>query len=86
VSVGHLARIIEMSGIPTVIIAVDAFRNRLEKMRVPRLITTPHIMGRPVGLPGDVRRQRAVLLNALHLLSTAETGNTIVTIKANSIS
>ena len=70
VSVGHVARLLEASGTPTVIIAVEAFRDRLEAMRPPRLLTTPQWMGRPLGRPGDVGTQRKVLEKALELLES----------------
>lgn len=75
---GHLARLLEENGIPTVVVAVKAFRPRLEPMKVPRLLLTPHPMGRTLGAPGDRERQRATLLAALRLLETATEGGTIV--------
>jgi hypothetical protein len=78
VSVGHVARILEKSGIATVIIAIRAFRDRLEAMTVPRLVITPHLMGRPLGAPGDSDRQRASILTALELLEKAERAGTVI--------
>jgi hypothetical protein len=78
VSVGHVARLLEQAGIPTVIVAVRAFRPRMEVMQLPRLLLTPHLMGRPVGAPGDKIGQRQTLLAALELLEGAEGGGTIV--------
>jgi len=78
VSVGHVARLLEADGIPTVIIAVKAFQPRLEAMGVPRLVVTHHLMGRPVGAPGDKVGQRAVLITALRLLETARQGGAVV--------
>ena len=69
-SVGHVARLLEAAGVPTVIIAVEAFRGRLEAMGVPRLLTTPRWMGRPLGRPGDARSQRDTLDRALALFET----------------
>ena len=77
-SVGHLARIIEEAGIASVIIAVSAFRNRFEEMHVARALITPYIMGRPLGFPGDIEGQRAILMAALDLLVNAKSGRTIV--------
>jgi hypothetical protein len=71
VSVGHIARLLEEAGIPTVIIAVKAFQKRLEAMHAPRLLITPHLMGRPLGLPRDRVRQRQAIEAALDLLETA---------------
>jgi hypothetical protein len=76
--VGHIARLLEIAGIPTVIVAVKAFRPRMEVMRLPRLLLTPLPMGRPLGLAGDVERQREILLAAFELLETATKGGTVV--------
>jgi hypothetical protein len=78
VSVGHLARLIEQAGIATVVIAVRAFRSRFEEMQVARALITPYIMGRPLGFPGDIDGQRAILLAAIDLLDNATSGGTIV--------
>ena len=78
-SVGHVARLLEEAGIATVIIAADPFRPRLEVLALPRLLLTPHPMGRVLGAPGDVARQTEVLRTALRLLDEAEQGQTIVT-------
>lgn len=67
-SVGHVARVAEEAGIATVIISADAFRGRLEAMQVPRLITTPYWMGRPLGRAGDAETQRETLRAALEML------------------
>jgi hypothetical protein len=78
VSVGHLVRLLEEAGIATVIVAVRAFQPRLQAMAVPRLVTTPFLMGRPLGLPGDYQGQRRVIDVALHLLATARHNGSIV--------
>ena len=77
-SVGHLARLIEEAGIPSVIIAVRAFRSRFEEMQVARALITLYIMGRPLGFPGDIEGQRAILLAGLDLLENAKSGGTIL--------
>ncbi len=77
-SVGHVARLLEEAGIATVIVAVEAFRARLESMAVPRLLVTPHPMGRPLGPPGDHARHREVLRAALELLERGERSGTVV--------
>lgn len=69
-SVGHVARLLEEEGIPTVIVAAGAFRDRLEAMEVPRLLPTPHWMGRPLGPPGEAGTQRETLRRALDLLES----------------
>ena len=76
-SVGHLARLLEAAGIPTVAIGVAAFRPRMAAMTLPRLLVTPHLMGRPLGAPGDRARQRQTLLAALDLLERANAGGAI---------
>lgn len=75
---GHVARLLEAAGIATVVIGVAAFRDRLAAMSLPRLVVTPHLMGRPLGKPGDQARQRAVLLAAFDLLENAAQGKTVV--------
>ena len=77
-SVGHVARLLESAGIPTVIVATETFRPRIEPMSLPRLLLTPHLMGRPLGLAGDVQTQRAVLRAAFDLLESASVGGTII--------
>ena len=69
-SVGHVARVAEEAGIATVVIAAETFRDRLEALKVPRLLSTPFWMGRPLGRAGDGESQRRTLLAALELLVT----------------
>ena len=75
---GHIARELEAAGISTVIVAIRAFRDRLMAIGVPRLLTTPYPMGRPVGAPGDATSQRRVLQAALDLLENADRGGAVV--------
>jgi hypothetical protein len=70
--VGHVARLIEASGVPTVVVAVAAFEQPLKKMALPRVLLTPFLLGRPVGPVGDARTQRGVLRAALDLLESAD--------------
>ena len=77
-SVGHVARLLEEAGIATVIIAVAAFRPRMEPMTLPRLLLTQHLMGRPFGAPHNHARQRAVMDAALQLLQDASAVGAIV--------
>lgn len=76
-SVGHVARLLEDAGIATVIIASEAFEVRMRMMTLPRVLLTPHLMGRPVGPPNDRARQRACVLAALDLLDSAQTAGTV---------
>jgi len=82
VSVGHVARLLEESGIATVVVGIAAFEERMAAMHLPRLLTTPQLMGRPLGAPGDVDRQRAILRAALDRLETAERSGTVVRMPA----
>ncbi len=75
---GHLARLLEEGGIATVVVAAQPFRTRLLAMSLPRLLLTPHPMGRVLGAPGDVDRQREAVMAALELLRRATQGNTIL--------
>lgn len=76
-SVGHVAREIEATGIATVAIFVRAFRHIAEQMGVPRTVVTRHPMGRPLGAPGDTARQEAVIEAAFSLLETAGAGGAL---------
>lgn len=75
---GHLARLFEDAGTPTVIISTLAFKPRLIAMNVPRLVLTPFPMGRPIGAPGDADGQRRTLLAALELMETAPSAPALV--------
>ena len=77
-SVGHIAREIEAAGVPTVAVFVRSFRHVAEAMGVPRVVSTPHPMGRPMGAPGDAKRHTEVVRAAFDLLATAQAGGTIV--------
>lgn len=68
----------EAGGIPTVVVGVKAFRDRLAAMRVPRVIIAPHPMGRTLGAPGDNETQKKVVLAALDLLESATNPGVIV--------
>lgn len=80
VSVGHVARLAEEAGIPTVGIYVKAFAFHARNLRLARTVVTRHFMGRPLGAPGDVERHREVMRTALGLLESAEQGETLVEI------
>lgn len=69
---GLIARALEAAGIPTVTLAVS--RGQIAGTRPPRVLLTPFARGQTVGPPGDVATQRAVLRQALELLSTASPG------------
>ena len=77
VSVGHVARSIEESGIPTVTIVTKAFQHRAEEMKLPRVLAVRHPLGRPMGAANDIERQNEVLDAALALFGTATRNGTI---------
>ncbi len=78
-TVGHVARAIEAVGIPTVCVYIEAFRPDAELLKPARTLVTPHLMGRPLGLPHQREQQRAVILAALRLLETADHAPTLET-------
>jgi len=80
--VGHLARVLESAGIPTVVIGIEAFRVRLEAMKLPRLLVTPYLLGRTLGVPHDAAGQLRVVRAALRLFHEARAGGTIVEFQA----
>ena len=71
-SVGHVQRAIEASGIPTTSVYVQSFGHIPELMSLPRSVITQHPMGRPLGAPADAVRQRAVVERALSLLASPD--------------
>lgn len=76
-SVGHVARAFEEAGTPTVAVYIEAFAHYAEAMHLPRTLVAPHPMGRPLGPPGDAKRQREVVEAALGLFDTAVAGGTL---------
>lgn len=56
---------------------VTSFAHVATKLRLPRVLVTPHHMGRTIGPVGDRVRQRAVVAAALDLLVTAEGPETV---------
>ena len=77
-SVGHIARIFENAGIPTVTIACSVFASGIVPMMPPRLVLTPFPKGRPLGAPHDEETQMAVLKMALDLLGGAKNAGTVI--------
>ncbi len=70
VSVGHVQRAVEQSGIPTASVYVASFGHIPELMGLARSVITPHPMGRPLGAPGDGQRQREVVQATLGLFDS----------------
>ncbi len=75
---GHAARVLEGSGISTVVIYIRAFRHHAQHLKVPRTVVTSNLVGRTVGRVGDVEGQRNVVRNALRLLAEAATPGAIL--------
>ena len=71
-SVGLVARALEAAGIPTVSVFNRVFAHVAGRLRVPRVLVTPHLMGRTIGPVGDRTRQREVVEAALRLLVEAD--------------
>lgn len=59
---------------------IRAFEHAARRLRVPRVLITPHLMGRTIGPVGDRERQRDVTAAALQLLTTATEPGTVVTL------
>jgi hypothetical protein len=70
-SVGLVSRALEEQGIPTVSVFIRAFAHVAGALQVPRVLVTPHLMGRTIGAVGDRRGQREVVEAALRLLVEA---------------
>ncbi|SDX98965.1 hypothetical protein SAMN05661080_01951 [Modestobacter sp. DSM 44400] len=51
---------------------IRAFAHVAGRMRLPRVLVTPHLMGRTIGPAGDRARQRQVVEAALGLLTQAD--------------
>jgi len=68
---------LEEQGIPTVAVFVRAFAHVAGRLRVPRVLVTPHLMGRTVGPVDDRGRQREVVEAALRLLVEAQAPATL---------
>lgn len=66
-SVGHVQRVIEAAGIPTVGIYIEAFGHVPRQMSVSRALITPNPLGRPLGAPDDSERQFDVVEAAISL-------------------
>ncbi|GAI97338.1 unnamed protein product [marine sediment metagenome] len=78
VSVGHLARVFEEAGIPTVAFGVQAFKSRMLPMSLPRLVLTQELMGKTLGRQGAKQTQMDYLKAGLSLLEDAREGNTLI--------
>ena len=73
---GLVARVIEASGIPTVLVSTG--RDLTFQVRPPRSVFVNFPMGNPFGRPGDRAQQTRILLDALHLVESAREGGVLV--------
>ena len=72
---GLVARVIEEAGIPTVLVSTG--RDLTFQVRPPRSVFVNFPMGNPFGRPEDHEQQKRILLDALHLVETADTGGVL---------
>ena len=75
-TVSLVARHLEASGIPTVILG--SARDIVEQAAVPRFLFTDYPLGNPCGPPGDADTQRAIVAMGLDLLALAFAPQTTV--------
>jgi D-proline reductase (dithiol) PrdB len=74
--VGLIQREIEKAGIPT--IGISIVREYTEKVQPPRTVFLKWPFGHPLGEPGNVKQQRAVVLEAFRALYSITTPGEIV--------
>jgi len=74
--VGLIQRVIEQAGIPT--IGISSVRDYSEKVRPPRTVALRWPFGHPLGEPGNIRQQRAVLFETFKALETIEEPGAII--------
>jgi hypothetical protein len=65
----------EETGIPTISMGNDA--QRMAKIKPPRALLVKFARGSMLGEPGNVRRQRRIILDALEALKTMSVPGTI---------
>jgi D-proline reductase (dithiol) PrdB len=75
-TVGLVARVVEESGIPTVVVATG--RDITAQVRPPRSVFVNFPMGNPFGKPFDKVQQRAILLDALGALESIKRGGEMI--------
>lgn len=73
---GLIQRVVEKAGIPT--IGISIVREYTEKVKPPRSVFLRWPFGHPLGEPGNVAQQRAVLKKAFEVLYAVEKPGTIV--------
>ena len=73
---GLVQREIEKAGIPT--IGISIFRSYTEKVKPPRTVHLRWHFGHPLGEPGNVPQQRAVLFKAFEAFAGITAPGTII--------
>ena len=73
---GLIQRAVEAAGIPS--IGITIVRKFTEKVKPPRSLFLRWPFGHPLGEPGNVPQQRAVLFKAFEALETIQEPGTIV--------
>jgi hypothetical protein len=73
--VGLIQRMAEEAGIPTISMGNEA--ERMAKIKPPRALLVKFARGSMLGEPGNVKRQRRVILDALEALKTMRVPGTI---------
>lgn len=73
---GLVARVLETSGIPTVLVSTG--RDLTALVRPPRSLFVNFPMGNPFGKPGDAEQQRRILGDALELFDSVTEPGVIV--------
>ncbi|ORJ60616.1 hypothetical protein [Geothermobacter hydrogeniphilus] len=73
---GLIQREIERAGIPT--IGISIVRDYTAKVRPPRSVFLKWPFGHPLGEPGNISQQRAVLFETFRALYAIDTPGTII--------
>ena len=69
-SVGLIASVIEKAGIPTVCLSL--LREVSQKVRPPRTLFVPFLMGCPLGAPDQPELQHSIIRVALNLFDATD--------------
>jgi hypothetical protein len=75
-AVSLIARVVESYGISTVALSLN--RELSEKISAPRTLYLRYPYGAPLGEPGNVNQQRAILEEMFAALDTIEEAGTII--------
>jgi hypothetical protein len=73
--VGLIQRLVEEAGIPT--ISLGNMPDRMSYIRPPRALLVKFPRGSMLGEPGNVERQRRIILDALEALKTMSVPGTV---------